>query len=416
MGAEKMIQIAGSGTPSDSPRLVSCRSQLDTHFQTVFGLSRSKQRIEPRTARHKIAPPSPRFLLSAALVFVACLGFLARMSSAQAPAPPAAPTSAQPEKIIIDTDIGDDIDDAFAIALALRSPEVKILGITTTFGDTQLRAKLVDRLLGEAGREDIPVAVGTPTPKKTTFTQRGYAEAGRFARQSHPAAVDFIFNQINQNPGQITLVAIGPLVNVGQLIDKDPAAFRKLKRVVMMGGSVERGYGDPYAAPTPPSPEWNIINDIPAAQKLFASGVPIDMMPLDSTQLKMDEVKRDFLFRQATPLTEALGALYYEWGQPTPTLFDPMTITFILRPEICPVQPMHIDVDAKGYTRPGQGSPNAQVCLHSDSEAFFRFYLSRFASQAAEGSSWMKTPPPQDFLFPWPAPGDKFSMSGHAPA
>jgi inosine-uridine nucleoside N-ribohydrolase len=305
-----------------------------------------------------------------------------RAAAAQSPSqsPPQAATTASPEKIIIDTDIGDDIDDAFAIALVLRSPELQVLGVATTFGDTETRAKIVDRLLGEAGREDIPVAAGNPTPPKTRLTQRDYAQGSRFIRSSHPGAVDFILSQINQNPGQITLVAIGPLVNVGQLIDKDAATFRKLKRVVLMGGSVERGYGTPYGPPTPPSPEWNIVNDIPGAQKLFTSGVPIYMMPLDSTQLKMDEVKRDFLFRLGTPLTEALTALYYEWGQPTPTLFDPMTIAFILKPDLCPVQPMHIDVDAKGDTRSGPGPANAQVCLHSDPEAFFRFYLGRFSS------------------------------------
>src|SRR5689334_25428431 len=69
------------------------------------------------------------------------------------------PRTAPAEKVIIDTDIGDDIDDAFAVALALRSHELKILGITTTFGDTEKRAKLLDRLLGEVGRADIPVAV-----------------------------------------------------------------------------------------------------------------------------------------------------------------------------------------------------------------------------------------------------------------
>jgi len=85
----------------------------------------------------------------------------------------------QREKIIIDTDIGDDIDDAFAVALALRSPELQILGISTTFGDTETRAKLVDRMLGEAGREDIPVAVGIHTETKTNFGQRPYADGGQ---------------------------------------------------------------------------------------------------------------------------------------------------------------------------------------------------------------------------------------------
>ena len=288
-----------------------------------------------------------------------------------------APTPSFPEKIIIDTDIGDDVDDAFAVGLALRSPEVQMLGITTAFGDTETRAKLVDRMLGEAGRTDIPVAVGKATQTKSNFTQRRYAEGGRFARSSHPDAVSFILEEIRKNPGQITLVTIGPLVNVGAMIDKDAETFRKLKRVVMMGGSVERGYGDPYAAPTPLQPEWNIVNDIGSAQKLFASGVPIYMMPLDSTQLKLDEVKRAFLFRQGTPLTDALTLLYHQWGQQTPTLFDPMTIAYIVDAKLCPVQAMRIRVDDKGLTVREAGAPNAHVCLSSDSEMFFRFYLGR---------------------------------------
>src|ERR1700733_9619798 len=88
------------------------------------------------------------------------------------------------EKIIIDTDIGDDVDDAFAVALALRSPELEILGITTTFGDTETRAKLLDRMLGEGGRQDIPVAVGAPTHASNIFTQKRYAEGGHVARTS----------------------------------------------------------------------------------------------------------------------------------------------------------------------------------------------------------------------------------------
>jgi len=296
----------------------------------------------------------------------------------------ARPTRAAPEKIIIDTDIGDDIDDAFAVALALRSPELQILGITTTFGDTATRAKLVDRLLKAAGRKDIPVAIGTPTPPKTALTQRAYAEGGNVPPKAHPAAVDFILEQIKRYPGQITLVEIGPPFNLGAAVEKDPATFRKLRRVVMMGGSIYRGYGWlPYGPAVPPQPEWNIMNDIPGAQKLFASGVPIDLMPLDSTQLKLDEVKRAFLFSQGTPLTNALTLLYHEWGQQTPTLFDPMTIAFILRPALCPVQPMDIRVDDKGDTRPVQGRADADVCLNSERDAFFNFYLRRLTDPQA---------------------------------
>jgi inosine-uridine nucleoside N-ribohydrolase len=288
------------------------------------------------------------------------------------------PETPSSEKVIIDTDIGDDVDDAFAVALALRSPELQILGITTAFGDTETRAKLADRLLGETGHSDIPVAVGASTQAAGTFTQRAYAEGGHFARASHPPAVEFIQDQIRKNPGQITLVAIGPLVNVGALIDRDKETFRKLRRVVMMGGSIARHYGDMgYFPDRGPEPEWNIKNDIPSARKLFASGVPIFMMPLDSTQLKLDEVKRAIVFQAGTALTDALTLLYHEWGQETPTLFDVMTIAYILDPKLCPTKPLHISVDEKGFTRPGSGSPNAEVCLDSNPEAFFRFYIPR---------------------------------------
>jgi len=310
---------------------------------------------------------------------------LAILSASPVCSPQSTPSST--EKVIIDTDIGDDIDDAFAVALALRSPELQILGITTTFGDTETRAKLLDRFLAEIGRPDIPIAAGVPTPPKGTFTQRRYAESSHFAKRSHPEAVAFLLDQIRRNPGQITLIAIGPLMNVGGAIEKDPATFRKLKRIIMMGGSIQRGYGDlGYGPPTPPQPEWNILNDIPSAQKLFAAGVPLFVMPLDATQLKLDEIKRAFLFSQGTPITDALTLLYHQWGQETPTLFDPMTIAFLVNPTLCPVQPMHIRVDEKGFTRPDPGqpnapnSPNAQVCLDSNPDAFFRFLLPRLAA------------------------------------
>ncbi|PYT93123.1 MAG: nucleoside hydrolase [Acidobacteria bacterium] len=319
------------------------------------------------------------------MVFTACARCAAQSSTS-------ATLQTAPEKVIIDTDIGDDIDDAFAVALALRSPELQILGITTTFGDTEMRAKLLDRLLGEVGRADIPVAAGPPTPPKTAFTQLRYAEGGHFAKTLHPDAVTFLLEEIRRNPGEITLVAIGPLVNVGSAIEKDRDTFRKLKRVVLMGGSIYRGYGDVgNGPPHGPQPEWNILNDIPSAQKLLAAGVPLFVMPLDSTQLKMDAANRNFLFRQGTPTTDALTLLYHQWAQETPTLFDPMTIAFIVKPELCPVEPMRIHIDEKGYTRPveppklanSQGAPyvpNAQVCLKSNPDDFFHFLVPRLAA------------------------------------
>jgi inosine-uridine nucleoside N-ribohydrolase len=106
----------------------------------------------------------------------------------------------------------------------------------------------------------------------------------------------------------------------------------------------------------------------------------------------MDAANRNSLFRQGTPLTDALTLLYHEWGQETPTLFDPMTIAFIIKPELCPVEPMSIRVDDQGYTRPfdaGTGAnsqsvravPNAQACLKSTPDDFFHFLMPRLAMQ-----------------------------------
>jgi purine nucleosidase len=312
-----------------------------------------------------------RAILSAAIISL----FSCAPSSAQTPS-----STSRPTKIIIDSDIGDDVDDVFAIGLALTSPEVEILGIASAWGDTQLRARMIDRLLIETNATTIPVAEGIPTKAQSQFSQSQWAKSGNVPQKSHPQAVDFLLDQIKKDPGNITLVAIGPLTNIGAAIDRDPATFKKLNRVVIMGGAVRKGYGDlGYAPDRGPQPEYNIYSDVAAAQKLFASGVPIYMMPLDSTQLKLDEDKRAFLFKQGTPLTNALSTLYYQWGQPTPTLFDAMAVAYVLDPSLCPTTPLHITVEKDGSTRESAGAPNANACLASDSDQFFRFLLPRLA-------------------------------------
>jgi purine nucleosidase len=312
----------------------------------------------------------PKIALGAAAALFLCL-FSAPAQSQQA-------STAAKTKIIIDTDIGDDVDDAFALGLALNSPEVEILGITTAWGDTKLRARMVDRLLAETRNTQIPVAEGIVTKSTSPFSQARWAQAGPPAK-AHPAAVDFLLEQIRQNPGSITLVAIGPLTNVGAAIDRDAATFRKLKRVVLMGGSIRKGYDDlGYTPDRGPQPEYNIYSDVAAAQKLFTSDVPIFMMPLDSTQLKLDEAMRALLFKQSTPLTDALTLLYHQWGQQTPTLFDAMAVAYVLEPTLCPVTPFHIVVDKDGNTRAdSSAAPNANACLASDSDQFFRLLLPR---------------------------------------
>ncbi len=302
---------------------------------------------------------------------------------------PASASKTNPSSlVIIDTDIGDDIDDAFAVDLALTSPELRILGISGAWGNTPLRGRMLDRMMCEIGRTDIPINIGPQTKGGSPFPQAPWAEAG--IEHPHGDAVAFLLDQINRHPGEITLIALAPLTNIGAAIDRDPATFRKLKRVVMMGGSVYRGYGESrYGSARPPEAEYNIAMDPVSAQKLFRSGVPIYMMPLDSTQLKFDEIKRATLATISTPMTDALQILTNEWAhagnQVTPTMFDAVAVGYAVDPKTCPTTPLHIEVDDKGFTRPTPGTPNAEVCLEPKEEAFFNLLMPRLLNQRLAG-------------------------------
>jgi purine nucleosidase len=297
----------------------------------------------------------------------------------------------QAQKVIIDTDIGDDIDDAFAVGLILASPEIDIVGIGSAWGDTALRSRMIDRLLCETGRGSIPSLTGIAKSKSGAggFSQRPWASAG--IERPHKDAVSFLLDQIRRNPNEITLLAIGPLTNIGAAIDHDPDTFRKLKRVVLMGGSIYRGYDDGLGLTpsAPPSAEYNLAMDPAAAQKLFSSGVPIYMMPLDSTQLKFDETKRALLASISTPLTDAIQVLTAEYTrathQPTPTMFDVVAAAYAIDPKVCPTTPLHIEVDDAGFTRVQSGTPNVQACLESRDDAFFKLLIPRLLDQRLMG-------------------------------
>jgi inosine-uridine nucleoside N-ribohydrolase len=152
-----------------------------------------------------------------------------------------------------------------------------------------------------------------------------------------------------------------------------------------MGGSIHCGYGNPRAVPPPPpQPEYNIAMDPAAARKLLASGVPIFMMPLDSTQWKLEDSKLAQVAARSTPTTDALLVLTIEWQlathQHTPTLYDAMAVTYALRPEICPTTPLRLQIDDKGFTRVVEGQTNAHACLKANGDAFFQLLLPRLSA------------------------------------
>jgi inosine-uridine nucleoside N-ribohydrolase len=292
------------------------------------------------------------------------------------------PATGQP--VIIDTDIGDDIDDAFALTIALQDPRLNVIGITTAWGDTRTRTLLVRRLLITLGRRNVVVAQGPATPSKTAFTQKKWA-LGAVDTAPAPDALEFIRDQVRKRPGEITLIALAPLSNIEALQRRDADVVHKLKQVVLMGGSIYAGYNEGGAIPTTqPSAEYNVVSAPQGLRILLESRIPVKMFPLDSTQIKFDEVRRDRLFAYGSPASDALTLLYHQWRlyngwSATPTLFDAVPVVSLLLPSTCPVTPMRITVDDHGYTRPVGGEPNVAVCLAVDENATQRLIMDTLA-------------------------------------
>jgi inosine-uridine nucleoside N-ribohydrolase len=240
--------------------------------------------------------------------------------------------------IVLDTDIGDDIDDALALALALHSPEIDLQGITTVFGDTQKRAQLAKHVLHTFGREDIPVAIGIGKPLQQRHSPSGVAQAvilgnthygeETFSTYTGP---EFIVQQALKHAGKLTLVCIGPLTNVALALLIEPHITMAIRSIVMMGGSSGL-----------PLPEWNVRSDVRAAQIVLSSGIPITLLGLNVTarcQLRKQDIEQ--LRKSTTVQAQLLYQLISIWQQhrprwhpPLPFLHDPLTIAALCTPDL----------------------------------------------------------------------------------
>jgi inosine-uridine nucleoside N-ribohydrolase len=284
-----------------------------------------------------------------------------------------------PAPVIFDTDIGTDIDDAYALAQLMQSPELKLIGVTTVSGDAVARARLAAKLLAIPGDHfaSVPVYAGISTAPQQML-QCDWAKGYTSPALHESGGVAFMRDQINAQPGQITIIAVGELTNVAALLESDPAIAKKIKAIALMGGAVRRGY-DPGK---PPEAEWNIRSNTKAAQTVFRSGVPLIVCPLDSTTtLKLAPEYRVRIFSASRPLNDALAALDFiwlhtnHWKGTGPTLFDALPIALVARPNFVPLTPLHIGVDDTGMTVEVAGkAPNAQVALTSDVPAFMEYF------------------------------------------
>jgi purine nucleosidase len=289
---------------------------------------------------------------------------------------------AKPVPVLFDTDIGTDIDDAYALAQVVKSPELELLGVTTVSGDAVARARLAAKLLAVAGCGDVPVYAGISG--SVQYLKQCEWAAGFTSPALHESGgVEFLRRQINARPGEITLIAVGELTNVAALLESEPGIGKKLKAIALMGGSIRRG----YAPGSQPEPEWNIKSNAKAAQVVFASGVPLLVAPLDSTAaLKLTPEWLVRIFAKGTPLNDALASLDFIWKRTntwkadTPTLFDNLAVSLVATPNLVPLTPLHLVVEPDGSTREVSGAaPNARVALASDPAAFLEYFTSRLA-------------------------------------
>jgi purine nucleosidase len=289
--------------------------------------------------------------------------------------------------VIVDTDIGSDVDDAFALALVVASPELDLRAVTTVGGGAEDRAWLVCRFLTQVGHKPIPVAFGRdPQSDSELDWQIQYRRhpAAIFNRTMKPvkeSAVELLYAQLKENEGKLTIICLGPLTNIARLLKERPDAKPWIKRLVVMGGAVRVG----YKGKEPPEPEWNVKSDVAAAKAVFASGVPLTVAPLDATaRVELNKELRDHLFAAHTMLTFQVQNLYELWDKETPVLYDPVAVALSFDEQFCKLEEMRLEVDDKGMTLPAKGKANARVAVSIKEDDFAKWYVERVGAVGKE--------------------------------
>jgi inosine-uridine nucleoside N-ribohydrolase len=289
----------------------------------------------------------------------------------------------QKQKIIFDCDLGGDIDDAFAVALILASPEFEVLGFVMDQGDTPKRAEVACKLLYETGMEHIPVVVGRKTNEYFT-SQFHWAAGFNKVKPIDKSATDFIIENLYKYPGEVILFTVGPVPNMMDVIKKDPEALKQAKHVYSMFGSFYMGYD------TGPiiSAEWNVRGDEEAAKMFATSGAEITFAGLDvTTYVNLNEIYRNKLLRRQSPLTNALSGLYTLWryesyAQPDPVLHDVVAVGMFLWPELYTTRPAHVKVIDGGYTVIDESkTPNCEIGMSIKKEEFLNRVMERLLTQ-----------------------------------
>jgi inosine-uridine nucleoside N-ribohydrolase len=263
--------------------------------------------------------------------------------------------------VILDTDICDDIDDTWALAMLLQSPEFDIKLITTAVGDTTARTKVVAKILQIAGRTDIPIGAGVAIgDMKTGHRQDGWVkdfDLSKYPGKIYPDGVQAMIDTIMNSPEPITLIAIGPLPNVAAALEREPNIAKKA-RFVGMHGSVRRGYGER----SKPQKEYNVVSFIKASQTVFTADWDMTITPLDTCAM-VSLVGEDYkkVLDCNSPIAKAVIENYRVWaksgnmneaqaGSRSSTLFDTVAIYLAMKRDLVEMETLGIRVTDDGYT------------------------------------------------------------------
>ena len=299
-------------------------------------------------------------------------------------------TGQQKQKIIFDCDLGSDIDDAFALGLILTSPEFEVLGIVMDHGLTDKRAQVAAKMLYLTKRTDIPLyvgrktnqIVGTDTPAE--YSGQYYWAEGFTKLKSNPKpGADFIIETLKKYPGEVILITVGPVTNIGDVLKKDPGALKLAKHVYSMFGSFYLGYGT-LEEPVPvPTQEWNVVGDSESSKMLVSSGAKITYCGLDvTTKVWFDKDHQFKLMQRQSPLTDALSALTVLWGGEKPCLHDAVTVGMVLWPDLFGTRPAHVRIEGKAFTVIDESrDPNSEVALTVNVNEFLKRLMNRYITQ-----------------------------------
>jgi inosine-uridine nucleoside N-ribohydrolase len=309
------------------------------------------------------------------------------------------PAMPETTPILIDCDPGH--DDAMALLLALASPELELLGVTTVHGNQTLSKTTANalRVLEFAGRGDVPVAAGADRPlyREPRVAAHVHGETGLDGPDLPPPAgapveqhaVDFLADRLRAAGRPVTLVPTGPLTNVALLLARHPDV--EIERIVLMGGAIAEGNVTPAA-------EFNIWVDPEAAARVFASGIDVTMVGLDVTHRALmtpDHAERLRAAGRVGGMVAELWAFYHRFHArvyefPGTPVHDALAVAHVIREDLLSTRHRNVEVDCaselcRGRTvvdlwRISGREPNAHVAVEVDGDAFLDLLVERIGS------------------------------------